>query len=226
MRNIAEVVIFTTPFEEKATLETKFTRMQQMIEDYFTNSQIPINKTIRDNEEYRSIEYNTLLWIQIVYSKKIGNNPYFPFIIGNYFIDEANFHKEDIEYFLNDHIKFIHNVFFEDFFIDYDEKYTLIEINKGKTLRYEELEQFDLTNKWSKKNKKILDSLMFLYYTLIKKMYEIENFSQESSKHKEYFLQGYSAFLDKKHSLLKEQMQEMAKKIKYHIDTFLSFFSN
>lgn len=61
-----------------------------------------------------------------------NDTDYFPFIIINYFLNEYKFEKENIESFLQDNIKFIYNVFFQDFFIDYNEKFTINDINKWK----------------------------------------------------------------------------------------------
>jgi hypothetical protein len=40
------------------------------------------------------------------------------------------FEKKNIENFLNDNIKFIYNVFFDEFFVDYDKKFDINDINK------------------------------------------------------------------------------------------------
>jgi hypothetical protein len=99
-----------------------------------------------------------------------------PVWILSYKINEFAFEKENIENFLNDNIKFIYNVFFDDFFIDYDNtKYSILDFNKWKKVDYSNLSKFDLNNPKEIKNKQILDSLMYLYFWLIKNINSISD---------------------------------------------------
>lgn len=90
-------------------------------------------------------------------------------------MDDLRFEKGNIEYFLNDCVGFFSNVFFDEYFLDVDSSFAIRSAHAGKKLDSSKLTEFDLSEPKSDKNKQMLDSLLYLYYTLIKGITEIES---------------------------------------------------
>jgi len=224
--SIVDILIFKTPFEDTNSITHKFNLVKSMWEDYIQNTWLEIQKENLENEMYNVFIYkNDDFWLEIKLRIKKNDTDYFPFIIINYFLNEYKFEKENIESFLQDNIKFIYNVFFEDFFIDYNEKFTINDINKWKKIEYKNLKKFDLENKNSQENKQILDSLMYIYFNLIKNIFEINSNTDNINKlktWKDYIeltsnLENFSIRQDK----VKNDLIMMSDNIKKQIDLFV-----
>lgn len=227
-RNIASMVVFKTPFENNHTFIEKFKKSSQMFEDYITNSWIPLQKEISENNHYTLFSYkNDELQIEVNYSikKEFIENDYFPAIILDYSMNEYKFEKENIESFLNDNIKFIFNVYFQDFFIEYDTKYKINDINKWKKVEYENLKKFDVSNPLSRNNKEILDSMMYLYYNLIKNIFEINKNSHTIQEILEFNIsidfEANLRFFEEKQDYIKQNLLKTAQNLKSQIDAFI-----
>jgi len=224
--SIVDILVFKTPFEDTNSITHKFNLVKSMWEDYIQNTWLEIQKENLENEMYNVFIYkNDDFWLEIKLRIKKNDTDYFPFIIINYFLNEYKFEKENIESFLQDNIKFIYNVFFEDFFIDYNEKFTINDINKWKKIEYKNLKKFDLENKNSQENKQILDSLMYIYFNLIKNIFEINSNTDNINKlktWKDYIeltsnLENFSIRQDK----VKNDLIMMSDNIKKQIDLFV-----
>lgn len=224
--SIVDILVFKTPFEDTNSITHKFNLVKSMWEDYIQNTWLEIQKENLENEMYNVFIYkNDEFWLEIRLRIKKNDTDYFPFIIINYFLNEYKFEKENLESFLQDNIKFIYNVFFQDFFIDYNEKFTINDINKWKKIEYKNLKKFDLENKNSKENKQILDSLMYIYFNLIKNIFEINSNTDninELKTWKDYIeltsnLENFSL----RHNKIKNDLVMMSDNIKKQIDLFV-----
>jgi len=224
--SIVDILVFKTPFEDTNSITHKFNLVKSMWEDYIQNTWLEIQKENLENEMYNVFIYkNDDFWLEIKLRIKKNDTDYFPFIIINYFLNEYKFEKENIESFLQDNIKFIYNVFSLDFFIDYNEKFTINDINKWKKIEYKNLKKFDLENKNSQENKQILDSLMYIYFNLIKNIFEINSNTDNINKlktWKDYIeltsnLENFSIRQDK----VKNDLIMMSDNIKKQIDLFV-----
>lgn len=116
-----------------------------------------------------------LVEISFSFQKDFKSISYFPVGIINYHLNPFIFKKENIEHFLDDNIAFIWNVFAAEFFIDYHSDYKIDDRNKGKKLDYINLKAFDMENPKSHANKQLLDSLMYIYFGLMKSIFNLEN---------------------------------------------------
>lgn len=231
-RSIASMLVFKTPFEDENIFIEKFKKAQEMFEDYIINSGIDLKKQIIEYNHSILQEYtHDELGIKISYSikKEFSKNDYFPAIILDYSLNEYKFQKQDIESFLNDNIKFIFNVYFEDFFIDYDTKYKINDINKWKKVDYKQLQKIDMENPLSLWNKQILDSMMYLYYNLVKNIFEINKNSDTIQEILEFDMNiDYQAnvdFFEKKQDLIKQDLLKTSQKLKMQIDIFIHLIS-
>lgn len=229
MRSICDLLVFKTPFEDKDIFEDKTRRIFEMIEDYNINSWMNLIRNSRLNDEYRIINYSdesNQINIQISSKLDYDKNDYFPILIINYFLDSNIFEKENIEAFLNDNIKLVSNVFFEEFFIDYDKNFKIKEINKWKKIKIEEFNGFDMKDLESKENKDILDSLMNIYYSLIKSIFDIDNSADEIDKLSKDSIfiefQANAALYNKIWFETKRNLIENAYNLKKQMDIFLN----
>lgn len=231
MISICDILIFKTPFEDNNTFLDKFRKIENMLDDYLKNSWIEIKKVTTKNQDFTINTYTKEeLPIEIVFitdNDFIVEN-YMPVWIISYKIDEFKFEKDNIESFLNDNIKFIYNVFFDDFFIDYDDKkYNLLDFNKWKKVDYKNLTKFDLNNPKNLENKQVLDSLMYLYFGLIKSLNSIDN----NSSYIEQLLQKWDLqksfennidLYSKRLEWVKKEILDNALKIKIQMDIFIN----
>jgi len=231
-RSLTDILIFQTPFEDKEIFEKKYKKIQEMLEDYITNSWIELKKTKKENTNYEIFLYShDILDIHIELSRKkiFGEIDFYPAIMVSYFLNEFKFEKQNIENFLNDNIKFIANMYFDDFFIDFDNKYNICDINKGKKVDYKNLKKFDKENAKSKHNKLILDSMMYLYFSLIKNIFEINSNSDTINllieKKSSEDLRASLELFSLKQNSFKESLIQTATKLKTQIEAFITLIS-
>lgn len=177
MNSICDILIFKTVFEDENVFKQKHNKIKDMFEDYIINSWIDLKKTVFENEAYNFYSYeNNNLKIKVIFSFKKNLSDKYDFLpswMVNYHLDKQNFLKENIESFLNDNIKFIYNVFFSHFFIEYDVIYNINDYNKWKKLDLDNLPEFDNINKDSVDNKNLIDSMMHVYFSLYKNLFDI-----------------------------------------------------
>lgn len=231
MNSICDILVFKTPYESEWVFSEKFKKILEMFDTYVINSWIELVIKNSKNEIYDIYEYsNETLDLKIIFSiqKNIDKRNYFPVWMVNYYINQFKFEKSNIESFLNDNIKFIYNVFFSDFFVDYDfNKYNLYDYNKWKKLDYKNLNKFDMDNLSDDKNKQLLDSMMYVYFNLVKNIFDIKNNSEyiENSFLKKDLERGFEAKLTlfkDRWDEIKHQLTINAVKIKEQIDLFIS----
>ncbi|MDD2516104.1 MAG: hypothetical protein PHF46_02420 [Candidatus Gracilibacteria bacterium] len=232
MRSICDLLIFKTPFEKEDIVKDNFRKINEMFEDYIVNSGMELQKTVSENGTFLIKEYkNPDFQISIVFSikKDFSLNDGFPVGIVNYCLNDLFFQKENIENFLNDNVKFISNVFFDNFFIDYDTKYKVLDINKGKKVDMANLKQFDLNDKTNIKNKNLLDSMMYIYFSLMKNIFDIESNANnidtlvKSSSYIEFV--GTGQLFKNLDDIVKQNLMQNAIKIKKQMDTFINLIS-
>lgn len=132
-----------------------------------------------ENDHYITKRYsdkeNRILDISFSFQKNLSAISYFPAGIINYSLNPFVLEKDNIEHFLDDNIAFIWNVFATEFFIDYHSDYKLDDRNKGKKLDYKNLKTFNMEHPKSDENKQVLDSLMYIYFGLMKNIFNLEN---------------------------------------------------
>lgn len=227
-RTIADILIFKTPFQDDDIFEKKYKKILEMFQDYIINSWIDLEKQPFENKNYTWINFiNKIYEIEITFIQKNKTDKinYFPNIIVEYKLDDTKFEKENIINFLNDNIKFIYNVYFDDFFVDYDKNYEINDINKWKKIDYSKLKDFDLDDKKSSKNKQILDSMMYIYYSLIKNIFEInkntDNINWILDIDEKIDLESNLKLLEKRHDILEQNLINQSIKIKNQIDNYL-----
>lgn len=228
LRSICDLLVFKTPFEDKDFFENRIKKITEMIEDYNKNSWLNLPKWIVTNDNYEIINYeDSEVWIrvQISIKKNYDSDDYFPILMINYYLNTEKFEKQNIEFYINDNIKLVSNVFFDEFFIDYDKNYSVNDINKWKKLDYEKLKEFDTKDVESKQNKDLLDSIMYIYFTLVKNIFDIQNSAAEISRlaSDKVFAEfkANTALFNKIWFETKRNLIDTADKVKKQIDTFL-----
>lgn len=50
MRSIRDILVFKTPFEDEKTIKNKFDKIEEMFEDYVSNTWIPLEKKEKNND--------------------------------------------------------------------------------------------------------------------------------------------------------------------------------
>ena len=178
LRPIADIYVFKTPFEDAGAFAERARRAVEMLEDYGQSSGLGLSRETQEDERGRVRHYSDASgYLTITVSEQIdvADIAYLPALLLRYTLDDARLDTSAIEAFLEDNIKFIFNVFFHDFFIDYDSRFSLNDISKGKKIDYTVLAKLDASDPRSRTNKDILDSLMYLYYQLLKNAYDIES---------------------------------------------------
>ncbi len=234
MQSIADISIFKTPFESAEAFSVRFERIKTMFEDYIVNAGMNLDSITSENEHYITKQYfdteKRLVNITFSFQKNFSEtSSYFPAGMINYTINPFVFQKENVESFLNDNIAFIWNVFSTEFFIDYHSDYTIDDRNKGKKIDYNKLGKFDMENPKSEANKQILDSLMYIYFGLVKNIYNLENNSEKLDQFlKNTTLSEASAnfeLFSKRGDATKDALVKQASIIKAQIDTFIQLVS-
>jgi hypothetical protein len=232
MQSIADISIFKTPFESTESFTRKFALIETMFEDYVVNAGMKLVREISENEHYITRKYSSENQIEVSFSfqKDLANVSYFPAGMVNYQLNPFLFQKDNIEHFLNDNIAFIWNVFARDFFIDYHSDYQIDDRNKGKKLDYESLGKFDMENPKSPANKELLDSLMYLYFGLMKSLFQLENNGEKLDQ----FLKtatlsdvtGTFELFSQRGDYTKDALISQAKLIKGQIDSFVGLIGD
>lgn len=229
MQSIADISIFKTPFESGEDFWTKFDRIKTMFEDYIVNAGMDLISEISENDHFITKRYfdveKRLMEVSFSFQKDFKSVSYFPVGIINYNLNPLIFQKENIEHFLDDNISFIWNVFATEFFIDYHSDYQLDDRNKGKKLDYANLKAFDTEHPKSETNKQLLDSLMYIYFGLMKSIFNLENNGEKLDQ----FLKnttlsdigGTFELFAKRWDTTKDALISQAKLIKGQIDVFI-----
>jgi hypothetical protein len=176
MRQIADILVFKTPFENADSFAEKIRRGLTMFRDYCNNASLPVRE-IQNTTPTRQeqIFADTRGQIRISFSSlaNLAEFSYYPALSIRYELDESVFQTSAIEHFLNDNIRFISGVFFEEYFLDTDSKFHIESMNSGKKYSVDDLKKFDTSLPTSKENKRLLDSLLYLHYSLIKNIFDI-----------------------------------------------------
>lgn len=226
-RSIVDILIFQSPFESEKIFEEKYKKLKEMFDDYITNSGIPLKKSLKWTDVYTQEKFLYESSIEITFYKKniTQKNNYLPAIIINYKLDDSSFSKENILDFLNDNIKFTYNVYFENFFIDYDKNFKLNDINTWKKLDFNHLKIFDTVDKNSLENKMLLDSMMYIYYSLVKNIFDIhansDNIDTIIMQSNDINLVWQLELCYQRQDNIKKKLIENALKIKTQIDNFI-----
>ena len=233
MQSISDITIFKTPFESSESFGIKFSRIQTMFEDYLMNAGMDVISEISENDHYITKIYHDadrrVMDVSFSFQKNLSDISYFPAGIINYNLNPFILEKENIEHFLNDNIAFIWNVFETEFFIDFHSDYTLNDRNKGKKLDYANLKSFNTENPKSDENKQVLDSLMYIYFGLMKNIFNLENNGEKLDLFlKNTTLSNIGATFDlfsKRGDTTKDALITQARLIKWQIDTFITLVS-
>jgi hypothetical protein len=83
-------------------------------------------------------------------------------------VDLSNTHLEKsiIEDFLNTIIRFFSGTLSDQYFVEYDTTYRIDNMNQGKKYSIKDIANIDMEELHNPKNKNLLDSLLYLHYTL------------------------------------------------------------
>lgn len=233
MQSIADISIFKTPFESSESFGVKFARIQTMFEDYLINAWMEVIVKSSENDNYITRNYHDpddrIISISFSFQKNLSDISYFPAGIINYNLNPFVLEKENIEHFLNDNISFIWNVFATEFFIDVNSNYRLDERSTGKKLDYANLRAFDMENPKSEENKQLLDSLMYIYFGLMKNIFNLENNTDILDQFlKNTRLSDIGATFElfaKRGDVTKDALVAQARLVKGQIDTFITLVS-
>jgi hypothetical protein len=204
-----------------------------MFEDYLINAWMEAVSEKTENDHYQTKRYfdseKRIFDISFSFQKNLSHISYFPAGIINYNLNPFILEKQNIEHFLNDNIAFIWNVFETEFFIDFHSDYTLNDRNKGKKLDYANLKSFHAENPKSDENKQALDSLMYIYFGLMKNIFNLENNGEKLDLFlKNTTLSEISAnfeLFSKRGDATKDALVKQAMLIKHQIDTFITLIS-
>lgn len=175
MRSFLEIVTFFTSLDNRTSYEEKEKQIIDMISDAMTNSWESFRKDEKRDEQYTVTSYQ-IDYLRVEFSIKedsLMENPYFPHLILEVFIEEAHFEKENIESFLNTITRFFSGAFQNDYFISYDTRYSISSMNSGKKYSIADIDGLNINQKDTEENKKLLDSLLYLNYTLERNIQDI-----------------------------------------------------
>ena len=184
MRSILEIVTFFTPIDQRSIVEEKEKAIADMIMLSLQNAWDTFEKNTNIDIQYSTTIY-TLEGIKIEISIKNDSQMedyYLPHLLLSIFVDEKHFIKENIESFLNTITRFFSWMYKEDYFVAYDTKFDLIEMNSGKKYSLDDIKNIDTDSITSKKNKNLLDSLLYLHYTLDERIQDISSLEQDAKQ--------------------------------------------
>lgn len=181
MRSLLEIITFFTPLDERWAMEQKEKAISDMIVLALENAWEGFEKNSKTDTKYTLTQY-TLEGIKIEISIKNDsemNNYYLPHLLLNVSINESKFLQENIEAFLNTITRFFSGMYKQDYFVTHDTKYRLIDMNSGKKYSIDDIGDIDTESITSKKNKNLLDSLLYLHYTLSVRIQDFAKLEEE-----------------------------------------------
>lgn len=175
MRTILEIVTFHTPVDVIEITESKEQKIRTMIADFLINSWENFEEKKTTNDDYEIQSYiltNTILDVSIKRDNRMYNY-ILPHCIITVSMDDSLFEKTIIEDFLNTIIRFFSGTLVNEYFLDYDSTYNLDEMNQWKKYSIKDIANIDI--EWTKKskNKNLLDSILYLHYTLEKQIFSL-----------------------------------------------------
>ena len=167
MRKLLDITIFLTPIDPVEESIQKSESVKQMMKDYIDNSGDIFVCEDEEKNLYKSLTFSNTL-CQFSYAEKTPawENLRDPWIIFSASFDTEKVEHDIIEWVLDDTIRFFAWVFRDEYFIDYESSYRLSAMNAWKKYALDDISSIDITNRKSKENKKLLDSLLYLHYTL------------------------------------------------------------
>lgn len=172
MHSILEITTFYTPVDSLEYIESKEQQIRSMIEDFLINSWNEFTQQNSRNDYYDALKY-TLKHISVSISIKHDAKMLdylMPHCIVLVEIDEGIFEKWIIEDFLNTIIRFFSGTLIRWYFIEYDARYHVEDMNQWKKYSLEDISKIDIENIENSKNKNLLDWILYLYYTLEKQI--------------------------------------------------------
>jgi hypothetical protein len=176
MRQIADILVFKTPFENAESFAEKIRRSLSMFRDYCGNASLPVQEVASKTETRQEHVFADAGGnIRVSFSSLAGLSEfsYYPALGIRYELNESVFETAAIESFLNDNIRFVSGVFFEEYFLDTDSKFRIDAMNSGKKYSVDDLKKFDTAKPTSRENKRLLDSLLYLHYSVMKNIFDI-----------------------------------------------------
>lgn len=175
MRTILEIVTFHTPVDIIEITENKEQKIRTMIADFLINSWENFEEKKTTNEDYEIQSYilkNTVLDVSIKQDSKMWNH-IIPHCIVTISMNDFVFENTIVEDFLNTIIRFFSGTLVNEYFLNYDSSYHLDEMNQWKKYSIKDIANIDV--EWTKKskNKNLLDSILYLHYTLEKEIFSL-----------------------------------------------------
>lgn len=175
MRKILDITVFRTPVDTLELLQKKWEYIIQMFSDYIMNSGDDFTEMRETNSYFKKITFSNELSIFTLCTEYIISDTYYkPYIIFSIQIADTGIPSELIENILNDTIRFFSWMFQDDYFIDYDDTYHIFPMNVGKKYSIEDIDWLNMDNRNTKENKKLLDSLLYLHYTLQNNIWDLK----------------------------------------------------
>lgn len=232
MRTILEIVTFHTPVDIIEITENKEQKIRTMIADFLINSWENFEEKKTTNEDFEIQSYilmNTILDVSIKRDNKMWSY-ILPHCIIRVSMNDSAFEKTIIEDFLNTIIRFFSGTLVNEYFLDYDSSYHLDEMNQWKKYSIKDITNIDV--EWTKKSKSknLLDSMLYLHYTLEKQIFslgiqrkELETFL--SGKWVSEYPIGYLSLSKKRTNTIIDSLLNSITVLHNQIQIILSYFT-
>jgi hypothetical protein len=139
-----------------------------MVWDFVMNSDEEFQMTQTNSDIYETLEYiHHDVSISLAIKQDTHMNQYLmPHMI--LCVDLSNMHLEKniIEDFLNTIVRFFSGTLSDQYFLEYDTAYCIDDMNQGKKYNIKDIANIDMEELHNPENKNLLDSLLYLHYTL------------------------------------------------------------
>jgi hypothetical protein len=168
MRNILKITTFHTPIETLTTTEYRQHQIRNMISDFVMNSGEEFQITHTNKETYETLEYTHHdVSLSLTIKQDTHMSQYLmPHMILCVDLSNTHLEKSIIEDFLNTIVRFFSGILSDQYFIEYDSNYRIDDMNQGKKYSIKDIANIDMEELHNPGNKNLLDSLLYLHYTL------------------------------------------------------------
>lgn len=219
MRSLLQIVTFLTPIENPKSYSEKFWQTLSMIEDFFINNTLSQHKETTETEEYLQIAYTLIEWFHAVisYKKASALERYtLPYSILEIYTEHSNPDTPTTNDFLSTITHCFSGTFAWEYFVDIDSSYSVEAMNAWKKYNLNDIKHISLDTEDSIKNKKLLDALYYLRYTLAKNHKKITNYTENIDWIPEYLswvLKSSRERIDMNQSMIEENIKSLDSQI-------------
>ncbi len=168
MHNILKIITFHTPIESIDTTEHRELQIQDMVWDFIVNSGEDFQVNHTGSSIYQTIRYihkNLHLSLDIKQDIEMINY-WIPHMILSVDLVDSHLERSVVDDFLNTIVRFFSGTLSDQYFIEYDSVYHIDDMNQGKKYSIKDIATLDMEKLHDPNNKNLLDSLLYLHYTL------------------------------------------------------------